>query len=407
MAVETQVKPQESSDVEAVDGGVIEEARRRQRRERMLVASVIALLAGAVAGIVALGLGGSGRHAVPPQRPSPPTWLTGPALNGPTHLRLVVSENIGPASIVDVDSGRVQAVPGLGVPSRQGLWSPALYPLRSVPGGALAVVTRQDCRRCTVTETEFLIGNDGSVRRTSRLTLARNQHTSTPALGSVSGNWVLTWPRSGRCLLSLRPGARPAVAAPCGSISADTPAGLVISRGDQVLLIDPWTGRVRDRLAVHGQFDVLSPTVALIGTAPGMAGTDISPTDLTLLNLATGARTHLGWPSSLHFGYQVFPQPHGPLVAVEFGDPSHPVGQASDVWLLDSRTGAFTHVPGFPILENLKFSGIVWAGAHRLVMVAQGGGRTALAVWRPGDAHLQVRTAPPLAGYSQLVALSR
>ena len=296
------------------------------------------------------------------------------------------------------------------MPRQQRTWSPALYPLTAAPGGALAVVTRQDCARCTVTQTEFLIGADGLVRRTARLTLARDQHTSTPALGSASASWVLTWPRSGRCTLRLEPGSRPAVAVPCGRLGGDTPAGVVISRGSEVMLVDPQTGRVRERFAVHGQFDVISTNVALISTAPGIPGEgDAYPTDLTLVNLRTGARTHLRWPSTLHFGYRVIPEPHGSLVAVEFADPAylHSGRQASDVWLLDPRTGAFTHVPGFPILEHLKFSDIAWTGDHRLIVVAQGGGRTAIGVWRPGSAQLRVGTVPRLAGYSQFVPLSR
>jgi hypothetical protein len=411
MVVESpQIKPPEAPEAEALDAGVIEEARRRQRRERIIVACVALLLAGAVAGIMAFGLGGEGRHAPPLQRPWPPTWLTGPPLSRPTHLRLVVSQNTGPASIVNVDSGQAQAVRGLGVPRQQRTWSPALYPLTAAPGGALAVVTRQDCARCTVTQTELVIGADGSVRRTTRLTLARDQHTSTPALGSASANWVLTWPRSGRCILRLEPGSRPVVAVPCGTLGGDTPAGLVISRGSEVMLVDAHTGRVRERFAVHGQFDVISNNVALMATAPGIPGEgDAFPTDLTLVKLSTGARTHLRWPSTLHFGYRVLPEPHGSLVAVEFADPAYLYSgrQVSDVWLLDPRTGAFTHVPGFPILEHLKFSDVAWSSDHRLVVVAQGGGRTAIGVWRPGSAQLRVGTVPQLAGYSQFVPLSR
>ncbi len=225
---------------------------------------------------------------------------------------------------------------GLGVPRQQRTWSPALYPLTAAPGGALAVVTRQDCARCTVTQTEFLIGADGSVRRTARLTLARDQHTSTPALGSASASWVLTWPRSGRCTLRLEPGSRPAVAVPCGKLARRHARGggdLARQRGDARR---SETGRVRERFAVHGQFDVISTNVALISTAPGIPGEgDAYPTDLTLVNLWTGARSHLRWPSTLHFGYRVFPEPHGSLVAVEFADPAylHSGRRASDVWL--------------------------------------------------------------------------
>jgi hypothetical protein len=394
-------------EAEALDAGVIEEARRRQRRER-IIACVVAVMAGAIGGIVALGLGGGSRHAPPLQRSSPPTWLTGPPLSAPTRLRLVASENIGPASIVDVDSGRTEAVRAVGVPRRQRTWSPALYPLTTAPGGALAVVTRQDCARCTVTLTDLLIGADGSVRRTARLTLAHDQHTSTPALGSASANWVLAWPRSGRCTLRLEPGSHPAVAAPCGTLGPDTPAGLTISRRSEVMLVAPETGRVRERFSVHGQFDVISRTVALISTSTGLPGEgDAFPTRLTLVNLVTGTRLHLRWPSILRFGYRVIPEPHGTLVAVEFADPAYANSQASDVWLLNTRTGAFTHVPGFPILEYLKFSGIAWATDNRLVVVAQGGGRTAIGIWRPGSRQLDVGAVPPLAGYSQFVPLSR
>lgn len=220
MVVESpQLTPPEAPEVEQVDAGVIEEARRRQRRERMIVACVAALLAG----VVAFGLGRAGRAALPMQRSSPPTWLTGPPLSAATHLRLIVSENIGPASIVDVDSGRAEAVRGMRVPRRQRLWSPALYPLTAARGGALAVVTRQDCARCTVTKTDFLIGADGSVRRTARLTLAPDQPASAPVLGSTSASWVLTRSRGGHCTLMLEPRSHRAVPAPCGSLGPDTP----------------------------------------------------------------------------------------------------------------------------------------------------------------------------------------
>jgi hypothetical protein len=338
-----------------------------------------------------------------------PTPLSGPSLSASTHLRLVVPENTLSASIVDVDSGRVQAVRGLGVPHDR-LWGPTLYPLTRVSGGALAVVTRQACGRCIATKTNFLIGAGGSVRRTSRLTLARDQH-STPALGSAVASWVLSSPRPGRCSLRLEPGAGPAVAAPCGTLGLDTPAGLVITRGRQVGLVDPRTGRVRRRLAVRGQFDVLSRNLALIGTTAGMAGPLPLRNNLWLVNLATGARTHLRWPSGLHSqsGYLVIPEPHGPLVALEFGDPAYHMSsrQDSDVWVLDPRTSKFTHVPGFPIFEALKFSALAWIADGRLVVAAEGLGHTAIGLWRPGTTHLHVGRLPQLAGYTQLVPLAR
>jgi hypothetical protein len=75
------------------------------------------------------------------------------------------------------------------------------------------------------------------------------------------------------------------------------------------------------------------------------------------------------------------------------------------VWLLDTRTARLEHVPGFPILEHLKFSGLAWTADGRLVVVAQGGGRTALGLWRPGERTLRVRPLPALEGFSTFVPL--
>jgi hypothetical protein len=282
--------------------------------------------------------------------------------------------------------------------------------LTPAPGGTLAVVTRQACGHCIATKTNFLIGASGSVRRTSSLTLARDQR-STHALGSAVASWVLTSPQSSRCSLRLEPGSDAAVAAPCGTLGLDTPAGLVITRGREVSLVDPRTGRVRERLAVRGQFDVLSHNLALIGTTTGADDPLPQRNTLTVVNLSTRARTHLRWPSVLHSqsGYTVIPEPHGPLVALDFGDPAyHMTGrQVSDVWILDPRTGKFTHVPGFPIFEALKFSGLAWTADNRLVVAAEGLRHTAIGLWRPGSTHLQVGRLPRLAGYTQLVALGR
>jgi hypothetical protein len=42
---------------------------------------------------------------------------------------------------------------------------PFLYPLMLVAGGALAVVTHQACAHWSITEDDFLIAADGSLRR--------------------------------------------------------------------------------------------------------------------------------------------------------------------------------------------------------------------------------------------------
>jgi hypothetical protein len=405
----------EQPPIDALDAGVIEEARTRQRRHRVAGAGALAALI--LIGVLAFGFAGGGsaqpRSGSGQATPSL-TWLTGPAL-GASRLLLVASENTGPASIVNVDSGRVHAINGLGVPRRQTLWSPTLFPIVAAPGGALAVVTRQACQSCTVSKTNYLIGANGFARKVATLTLARDQYTTAQALHSAR-TWVLTWPRSGRCTLRLEPSSRPDVPAPCGSLVSDTPAGLLVNAGKTVLVINPQSGKIRVRVRVSGPLDVLPDDLALTSNAPGFPADSSSPTDLTVINLATGYRRHLRWPSILHFSYRVIPEPRGSLVAVEFVEPAYTpgretIGQATDVWMLDPRTATFTHVPAFPILERLKFSSMAWTADDRLVIVAQGGAlsqpgnRTVVGVWRPGQRTIRVRALPTLDGYSQIVPL--
>ena len=156
--------------------------------------------------------------------------MAGVPLRKPTHLRLIVSGNTPAVSIVNVDSGRVQAVRGLGLPrQRYSLRGPQIWSLTPVPGGALAIVWGQSCAHC-YTLTRFRIGADGFARRTTSLIVERHQQ-STQALGSTTASWVLTHPQSGHCTLKLVPGSSPAVAASCGALGADTAAGLVIKQG--------------------------------------------------------------------------------------------------------------------------------------------------------------------------------
>jgi hypothetical protein len=383
------------------ESGVIRDARRHRRRERTVASLLVFALIAAV--LVLVIEGNSGQPARP--RSSQLTWLAGAPLHKPTNLRLIVSGNTPGVSIVDVDSGQVSTVRGLGLPHRYSLQGPMIWSLTPATAGATAITWRQSCGHC-VTLTSFRIGADGSARRTTSVTIGRHQQ-STQATESTTGIWVLTQQRFDRCTLKLEPGSRPAVAAPCGTLGADTAAGLVLQRGGDVTLVNPWTGRVRERLAIGtgGQFDFLGHHIGLIGSSPGDGASSYT---LTLVNLATGARTHLRWPSNLRFGYSVIRDPRAPLVAINFGDPADPgPRQASDLWLLNLHTGRFTHLPGYPIFEDLKSSGAAWTTDGRLVIAAQRHARTAVAVYRPGSSQLQLGRVPRLGGYSQMVPLIR
>jgi hypothetical protein len=325
-----------------------------------------------------------------------------------TDLRLVVSE--GPPSFVDVDSGSVHALPALGVPTGPTAVGPVLYPLMLIPGGALAVVNHQACPHCVLTEDDFLVRADGSVRlvATRHFPALRGTIERERVPGTIA-EWVLTWPHRGPCTLRLVPSTHGAVEVPCGDLGAASPGGVALwTYSDQrPILVDPRTGKVTSRLNPANVSDLVGHSYAIEGTPASY------PTSLSLVDLATGARRNLGWPSILHFGYRVLPEPHGPFVAVAFGspaykpDPGHASIDASDIWLLNTRTASFTQVPGFPILDYLKQSGIAWTADDRLIIVAQGGGRTTTGVWRPGQPAVAVRTVPTLDGYADFVPLIR
>ncbi len=398
------------ADAAPPESGVIKDARRHRRRERAAASLLLLALVGAALLLVGQGNGAqiARRH---PQRPR---WMTGAPLSRSTHLRLLVSENGGRPWLVDVPSGRARAVTGLGLPRVQGLWSPMLWPLAQVRGGALGVVAHRRCNACVETETHYLISPAGSVRRLVTYTLSPDQ-SSTPAFGSATAIWVLTRPRRGPCSLRAEPGSRGAIAVPCGDLAAntlsgsDSKAGLVISENDRMILINPRTGRVRARSPVGGQLAVLSTNMVLTSGPTGVQGQNETRPPLTLVNLTTGTSRPLRWPSTLRFGYEVVADPHSSRVAVEFVDPAYRMTslQAADVWLLNTRTGGFTHVPGFPIFEYLKVSGMAWTATHRLIVVAYGRGRASIGIWRPGSRQMQVGPVPSLSGYLEFVPFVR
>ena len=286
------------------------------------------------------------------------------------------------------------------------MWSPWLQ-LLPVPGGALAVVTHHHCAYCSTAEDDFLITADGSVRRmATRYFPALRGTIETSRIPGTDAEWVLVWPHRGACTLRLLPSTRAPVIVPCGDLAGTFPAGVAVwtDHDQRGILVNPLTGAVRGHLSSSSTYELVGHSLAIEGAPYG------SPTSISLVNLATGNRRPLGWPSSLRFGYEVFPEPAGPLVAIDFADPAYPpaprqtTGQAADLWVLNTRDGHLTHLPGFPSLEAIKLSGIAWTPDGSLVVVAQER-HTVLGLWRPGQRTLHVRTVPALNGYSQFVPL--
>ena len=127
---------------------------------------------------------------------------------------------------------------------------------------------------------------------------------------------------------------------------------------------------------------------------------------LSLVSLTSGDRRQLTWPSYFGNIIRVVPEPHGPLVAVDFGSPAYPgPAQAEDIWILNTTTGTFSHLPDYPAQVDIKASNVVWTNDNRLVIVAHGAGRAVVGIWKPGQATLPVRTVPNRFGYNAFIPI--
>ena len=369
-----------------------------------------------IASVLALGAAGAG-GAVPARPPEPLAPLRGPAPDVAAHVRILAAGAGGPAFILDLDRGAVRPLDGLG-PLRGApptLLGPYTLVLGAADGGVLVGVSRQACGGCATQTALTLVGRRGAVRAIATVTM-RGGDAIVPAYGRAAV-WLLRRPRGGACTLALVPGVAPATAVPCGRPLAATSAGVWIASAHAVRIVEPRNGRVRASLGVAAptpasatvaEVHPLDGSLALVRTGPNWAGSSGAQRGrLRLVDLASGASRALAQPSWFGDLIHVLAQPHGSLVAVDFGSPAYPgPAQAEDLWILDTRSGRLTHVPGYPARVDIKFSDLAWTTDGRLVIVAQGGGRTVAALWRAGARTLPMRRVPAEHGYTQLAVLA-
>lgn len=385
MAVEIEEPP--AGETPVVEAGVIEDARRRQRGQWRTAAGGLIVACVTAAGLIAIAGGYDG----PPTAgaATSPRPLTGSPL-GVTHLRLIVADT--PPASVDVDSGRIKPVTGVVPGPYTRIGAPQVITVSPTRDGAYAVVLRS-CGRCANDAEAFFIATDATAQY-----LARGESM---ALDPASSRlWVLSRLPAGGCTLRLVPGGGAGVRAPCGAINGVVTAGVVIN--DDVV-VDPRSG-VQSRPRESFQFLLQGDLALQSNTDQQFNG---GRGKLALVNLVTGVRRRIAYPSmpripaSDYFALQkVAVEPHGPLDALTFANPFYRPSQAAYIWILDTRTGKLTLLPGFPTLEGVKASDAEWTSDGRLVVVSwdeasvERPTSAVLGIWKPGQTTIAVRSVP-------------
>lgn len=331
--------------------------------------------------LLAVGCGGGSHHAPTSRGPGSFPQLRGLPLAGPTGLELLVSAD--PPYLLDLDNGRVRSVTGLGV-HRSG---PVLSVL-AAGRDAVVWVDRRPLARGAPSEDIYVVRHG----RTTATRIAVGSEVVSAAGGRSV--WVTSFTSPHRCNLREIDLAgwqlRAPRTVPCSASLLDPGAGTVLAGGQSA--IDPASGRVL--LRARGLWSIADHFELTVG-AP------LNP--LTLTDLHTGVRRTLRWPSQIVDAQvgadQAAVSPTGAAIALSFSDPAyHLTGtQVTDVWLLYPSSGRWQHVPGTPATVAVKADSMSWTSDGRLVIL----GRTptsgpaahdVVAVWRPGEAHLRVKS---------------
>jgi hypothetical protein len=309
----------------------------------------VLVVAGLGRGLVALGASGTGD----------PVPLEGEPLKGPSRLHLLVASN--PPFVLDVDTGRVTPIRAPAAMKR------GVLSVTAVAGEAGLI----------------LAGYPGQIyllraRGARPIFVGAGRH----AVPSGDGSSVWIKSINGSACHLRRVGLDghqigQAQSFACNAtIQFGGSLGLISNR---TRVIDPLTGQT----LLRTRYGIL----AVAGRRLVLAG----PTNaFTLLNSATRKQQKLRWPSILSGLDDPRADYHGHFVALAFADPAS-IRQVMDVWLLDTRTGRLTHLPGMPAFVDLKFTSMEWTRDGRLVVLGQTTGKGFVAVWRRGATRLQLK----------------
>ena len=324
---------------------------------RVLATALVALASILAVGVVADAASRGSDDPVP---------VRGVPLLGKTGLRLLVADD--PPFVLDVDSGRSSRVSGLPAqPTR-------VVSVLGVAGRSAVAVVQ------TALDADF-----SSVRgRAARVASLGTGRKVVPAADGRSV-WITRVINRGHCGLRQVSLAGREIGGnqsfPCAS--SFEPAGSLGVVVNRTRVLDPRTGKT----VLTTRFGVL----AVAGRRLVLAGPG---RQLTLLDATTGAEQRFAWPSILRGLDRPAVDPRGRYVALAFADPAWQGGgeQVSDVWVLDVLAGELTHLPGTPAFVALKATDIAWTHDGRLVLLGESSGRDVVAVWRPGQERLAVKT---------------
>lgn len=302
-----------------------------------------------------------------------PALITGTPLAADSGLNLLVASL--PPFVLDVDKEATTSLPGVSPRGRKVVWTVGI-------GGRAAVVAVGD-----IADT-----NARLYSVTGRGTAVSYVGTGNVVWSSSEGRaaWVQRQLAESRCTLR-KVGLQGQVlraprAFPCAR-AYDPNGGALGLVVNGTRIIDPNTGLE----VLKVPLDVIAGT----GRRLVLGRWGRRETQLMLLDAATNEQRRLAWPSALPYLDRPAVDPNGRFIALAFADPVWNGGpeQALDIWLLDTRTWRLTQLPSMPALVSLKFTSIAWTDEGRLVLLAKElGGKEIVAVWRPGQENLAIKT---------------
>jgi hypothetical protein len=316
------------------------------------------------------GVGSTTAPVSPPAAPWPSRRGAVP-LQDPTGFRLLVADT--PPFLLDLDRGSARQLAGVPVRGDTGV---TVLPV----GEHALVLTYSFCNGCPTASGVYLVrrGNTAATQ------LAPNSNVVPARDGE--GVWMLSRRAARRCTirelgLDGRP-LRSARQVDCRSeLIAELPAGLLVS------YVGPGGSEAHNALVkpngsvVRLAYENAQPVVGDLL----LTGRDRS-TPLLLHDVRSGSSQRLRWPSRRGYSLgDVTGAPNGGLAVVEFAkfSPEHKL----DMWLLDTVTRRWKHLPGMPARIVPKATDVAWTADGRVVILAV----DVLAVWRPSEPRLAVR----------------